>query len=61
MLYLYFNQKMSWALENVSKRAATIYNKIGKFKDTLAWIPSKHKLLGKFLTMLLAYFIFTIK
>ena len=30
MLYLYFNQKMSWALENVSKRAATIYNKMNQ-------------------------------
>ena len=52
---------MSWALENVSKRAATIYNKIGKFKDTLAWMESKHKLLGKFFATLSAYLIFTIK
>ena len=37
---------MTWATLNVSKRAATIWNKIKGFKTTLEWMESEHKKLG---------------
>ncbi len=39
---------MSWATENVSKRAATIWNKIKDFKETLEWMEKTHQQMGKY-------------
>jgi hypothetical protein len=38
---------MSWATENTSKRAATIWNKIKNFTKAHEWMEEKHKKLGK--------------